>query len=158
MRAQPQRSLQTLIEVCTDFGNMALSPNLHRPAGQVFTVQEEEVEVLAVGDGRWSDTPNRTEGLKITPEQLLDLAKKMGYEMRPAARRQGQSSPAGRPGNRRRDWSKVKCFSCGTMGHTRARCPRPDRSLPFKPTGFVLNTYEEDDLDTRDSGRYPAEN
>ena len=72
---------------------------------------------------------------------MFTLGRQMGNEMRPIARRTGathqaQSSPRMtgqgyrapfRPG---RDYSKVKCFSCGHMGHTQARCPNPDSSLP----------------------------
>ena len=67
----------------------------------------------------------------------------MGYEMRPIARRTGATRQA--PSSQRitgqgyrasfrlgRDYSKVKCFSCGHMGHTQARSPKPDSSLPFR--------------------------
>ena len=39
-----------------------------------------------------------------------------------------------------RDYSKLKCFSCGQFGHMQSRCPRPDASLPFKPAGWYLQS------------------
>ena len=41
MRTQPDRNLQTLIEVCTDFGNMRPGTSLLRPAEQVYAFREE---------------------------------------------------------------------------------------------------------------------
>ena len=32
-----------------------------------------------------------------------------------------------------RDYSKIRCFSCGQFGHMQSRCPRPNASLSFKP-------------------------
>ena len=61
-------------------------------------------------------------------QQMFALARRMGYEMRPIACRaentrrppasprtpgQGYRTPF-RPG---RDYSKIKCFSCGNIGH-----------------------------------------
>ena len=36
----------------------------------------------------------------------------------------------------RRDWSMVKCFSCGNSGHSAARCPKLDITFPFILPGW----------------------
>ena len=55
------------------------------------------------------------------------------------------SGPRGRP--LRKDWSDMKCFSCGKSGHSATRCPTLDASFPFilpgwkaekTPTGFMM--------------------
>ena len=52
-----------------------------------------------------------------------------------------------------RDYSKVKCFSCGQFGHMQSRCPRPDASLPFKPAGWFL---QSDSRQQRDGDNQPG--
>ena len=53
--------------------------------------------------------------------------------------------PRGRP--LRKDWSDMKCFSCGKSGHSATRCPTLNASFPFilpgwkaekTPTGFMM--------------------
>ena len=41
IRTQKDRKLQTLIEVCTDFASLGHTASVHRPAEQVFAVDEE---------------------------------------------------------------------------------------------------------------------
>ena len=61
----------------------------------------------------------------------------------------GQQSPGLGPRFRqmRRNWSDVKCFSCGKPGHSATRCPTLDVSFPFilpgwkaekTPTGYLM--------------------
>ena len=52
-----------------------------------------------------------------------------------------------------REYSKVKCFSCGQFGHMQSRCPRPDASLPFKPAGWYL---QSDSRQRRDGDNQPG--
>ena len=53
-----------------------------------------------------------------------------------------------------RDYSRTKCFSCGQLGHTQVRCPKPDSSLPFRPSGWV----DRSDGPRRNSGASPQGN
>ena len=76
------------------------------------------------------------------------LARRMGYKMRPIARRtgatrQGPSSPRMtgqgyrapfRPG---RDYAKVKCFSCGHMGHR----PGAQNQIHRSRSGRMVGTH-----------------
>ena len=88
-----------------------------------------------------------------TLQQMFALARQMGYEMRPIARQTDapRQEPGGRPpvdqnqGFRSqprtgRDYSRIKCFSCGQFRHMQSRCPQPEASLPFKPAGWFLQS------------------
>ena len=151
IRTQKDRKLQTLIEVCTDFASLSHTASVHRPAEQVFAVEEEdsqEEEMFAVVDRQQWNTRRAAEPpLSPDLQQMFALARRMGYEMRPIARRLDaprqmpgpQSSPNKeyRAPFRPRDYSRTKCFSCGQLGHTQVRCPKPDSSLPFRPDGWI---------------------
>ena len=151
IRTQKDKKLQTLIEVCTDFASLGHTANVHRPAEQVFALEEDddrEEEMFAVVDRQQWNTRRAAEP-PLSPElqQMFALARRMGYEMRPIARRLDaprqtpgpQSSPNKeyRAPFRPRDYSRTKCFSCGQLGHTQVRCPKPDSSLPFRPDGWI---------------------
>ena len=151
IRTQKDRKLQTLIEVCTDFASLGHTASVHRPAEQVFAVEEEdnqEEEMFAVVDRQQWNTRRAAEPpLSPDLQQMFALARRMGYEMRPIARRLDaprqmpgpQSSPNKeyRAPFRPRDYLRTKCFSCGQLGHTQVRCPKPDSSLPFRPDGWI---------------------
>ena len=151
IRTQKDRKLQTLIEVCTYFASLSHTASVHRPAEQVFALEEDddrEEEMFAVVDRQQWNTRRAAEP-PLSPElqQMFTLARRMGYEMRPIARRLDaprqtrgpQSSPNKeyRAPFRPRDYSRTKCFSCGQLGHTQVRCPKPDSSLPFRPDGWI---------------------
>ena len=155
IRTQKERKLQTLIEVCTDFSSLVSPTHLHRPAEQTFAVHQqaesntEEVEdveeIFAMGDHLpWNKT-SPDASAPPTLQQMFALARRMGYEMRPivgqpdAQRRPPGNRPSPSDQNRGfrptacpvRDYSRIKCFSCGEFGHMQSRCRRPDSSLPF---------------------------
>ena len=136
--------------VCTDFASLGQTVTVHRPAEQVFTLEEDDdpEDMVAMMDhSQWTGQGATEPNMPPSLQQMFMLARRMGYEMRLIARRTGAtrqapSSPSimgqgyrasFRPG---RDYSKVKCFSCGRMGHTQARCPKPDSSLLFRPDGW----------------------
>ena len=168
IRTQKVKKLQTLIEVCTDFASLSNTTSVHRPAEQVFALEEDvdqEEEIFAVVDRQQWNTQRAAEP-PLSPElqQMFALARRMGYEMRPIARR--FDAPRQTPGSRQspnrdycapfrpRDYSRTKCFSCGQLGHTQVRCPKPDSSLPFRPSGWV----DRSDGPQRNSGASPQGN
>ena len=137
--------------MCTDFASLSHTTNVHRPAEYVFALEEEddrEEEMCAVVDRQqWNKRRAAEPPLSPDLQQMFDLARRMGYEMRPIARRldaprltpDPRSSPNKeyRSPFRPRNYSRTKCFSCGQLGHTQVRCPKPDSSLPFRPAGWI---------------------
>ena len=176
IRTQKDRKLQTLIEVCTHFSSLVSPTHLHRPAQQTFAVHQqaesytEEVEdqedVFAVGDRPpWN---RRSPDTSVSPslQQMFVLARRMGYEMCPiAGKPDAQRRPPGNrpspdqnrgfrpPARTGRDYSRIKCFSCGEFGHMQSHCQRPDSSLPFKPAGWHL---QSDNRPPRDGNSSPG--
>ena len=164
IRTQKDRKLQTLIEVCTDFSSLMAPSQIHRPTEQTFAVHQEvesypedegELEdMFAVGDRPpWNNRIPPEPSTTPTLQQMFTLARRMGDEMRPITRQTYGSRP--NSGNRSfsdqnrgfrpqtctgRDYSRIKCFSCGQFGHMRTRCPQPDASLPFRPAGWQLQS------------------
>ena len=85
IRTQKDKKLQTLIEVCTDFASLSHTTSVHRPAEQVFALEEEddrEEEMFAVVDRQQWNTQRAAEP-PLSPElqQMFALARRMGYEM-----------------------------------------------------------------------------
>ena len=91
--------------------------------------------------------------------QMFALARRMGYEMRPITHHANQPPGSPRapfasgqgyrpPFRQERDFSKIKCFSCGQMGDTQARCPKPDSTLPFKPPGWNMQSDNQQQRNT----------
>ena len=147
VRTQKDWKLQTLIEVCTDFASLSPSVGIHRPVEQTFAVEEDDgsEEMFAMMDrSQWTGQGASEPAIPPLLAQMFALARRMGYEMRLIARRASQPPGSPRvpfvsgqgyrpPFRQGRDFSKVKCFSCGQMRHTQACCPKLDSTLPFKP-------------------------
>ena len=176
IRTQKERKLQTLIEVCTDFSSLVSPTHLHRSAEQTFAMHQqsdsyaEEVEdqddVFAVGDRPPWNRRSPDTSAPLSLQQMFALARRMGYEMRPIAgqpdaqcRPPGNHSPPDQnhgfrpPARTGRDYSRIKCFSCGEFGHMQSRCQRPDSTLPFKPAGWHL---QSDNRPPRDGNSSPG--
>ena len=142
IRTQKDKKLQTLIEVCTDFSSLTVPTHTHRPAEQTFAMHQpmevpyakedcESEAMFAVGDRPpWTGRAALEPSGSPTLQQMFALAHRMGYEMRPIVRRvdtsrqpQGNRTFANQdqgfhsPTRTGRDYSKVKCFSCGQFGH-----------------------------------------
>ena len=89
IRTQKDRKLQTLIEVCTDFDSLSPSVNIHRPAEQIFAVEEddESEDMFAMVDrSQWTGQGVTEPTMPPSLQQMFALARRMGYEMRPIAR------------------------------------------------------------------------
>ena len=73
IRTQKDKKLQTLIEVCTDFASLSNTTSVHRPAEQVFALEEEddqEEEMFAVVDRQQWNTPGGISSSVLTTGQL----------------------------------------------------------------------------------------
>ena len=154
IRTQKDRKLQTLMEVCIDFATLGPASNIHRPAEQVFAMEEDDESedmVAIIARSQWTSPGVSEPTMPPSLQHMFTLVRQMGYEMRPIARHaentrrppvpprapgQGYRMPF-RPG---RDNSKIKCFSCGNMGHTQAHCPKPDSALPLRPDGWNVQS------------------
>ena len=97
IRTQKEWKLQTQIEVCTDFASLGQPTTVHRPAEQVFALEEDDdpEDMVAMMDhsqwtGRGTTEPNMPPSL----QHMFALARRMGYEMRPIARRTGTTRQA----------------------------------------------------------------
>ena len=124
IRTQKDKKLQTLIEVCTDFASLSHTTSVHRPAEQVFALEEEddrEEEMFAVVDRQQWNTQRVAEP-PLSPElqQMFALARHMGYEMRPIARR--FDAPRQTPGPR--------------------LSPNRDYRAPFRPRDYSRTVYQ----------------
>ena len=78
IRTQKDKKLQTLIEVCTDFASLGHTASVHRPAEQVFALEEDddrEEEMFAVVDRQQWNTWRAAEP-PLSPElqQMFALA------------------------------------------------------------------------------------
>ena len=103
---------------------------------------------------QWTGQGVSDSALSPSLQQMFALARRMGYEMRPIASQMDNTLQSlGSPGvpfasgqgyltpfRSSRDFSRIKCFSCGQMGHTQARCPKPDLTLPYKPAGWNMQS------------------
>ena len=83
IRTQKEKKLQTLIEVCTDFASLSHTTSVHRPAEQVFALEEdddrEEEELFAVVDRQqWSTQRAAEPPLSPELQQMFALARRMG--------------------------------------------------------------------------------
>ena len=90
IRTQKELKLQTLIEVCTDFASLGQATTVHRPAEQVFALEEDEEPedlVAMIDRSQWTGPGISEPQLPPTLQQMFTLAHRMGYEMRPIARR-----------------------------------------------------------------------
>ena len=70
IRTQKDKKLQTLIEVCTDFASLGHTASVHRPAEQVFALEEDddrEEEIFAVVDRQQWNTRRAAEP-PLSPE------------------------------------------------------------------------------------------
>ena len=86
IRTQKEKKLQTLIEVCTDFASLSSSPSIHRPAEQVFALEEDddqEEEMFAVVDRQQWSTQRAAEP-PLSPEAAADVRSRASHGLRDA--------------------------------------------------------------------------
>ena len=157
IRTQKDRKLQTLIEVCTDFASLSTSTNIHRPAEQVFAVEEDNdsEDMFAMADRpRWTGQSDSDSAVPPLLQQMFALARKIGYEMRPTARRMDNTHQS--PGSPRASFSPGQGY-CPPSGQAatflgssasaavnldilRLVAPKPDSTLPYKPAGWNVQS------------------
>ena len=89
IRTQKDKKLQTLIEVCTDFASLSHTTSVHRPAEQVFALEEEddrEEEMFAVVDRQQWNTQRAAEP-PLSPELQQMFRSRASHGLRDATDR-----------------------------------------------------------------------
>ena len=95
IRTQKDKKLQTLIEVCTDFASLSSSPRVHRPAEQVFALEEDddqEEEMFAVVDRQQWNTPEGGGTTSVTGA-TADVRSRASHGLRDATNLTTVSTP-----------------------------------------------------------------
>ena len=126
---QSEELLKKLLEVLTP----AVPPLARAPD---VSPLEKLVQLLLSKTAKWEPAPPTP----AEPPGLEALLQKYST---------GQQSPRQGPRFRQvgRNWSDVKCFSCGKTGHSATRCPTLDVTFPFilpgwkaekTPTGYLM--------------------
>ena len=157
IRTQKEKKLQTLIEVCTDFASLSSLPSVHRPAEQVFALEEDddqEEEMFAVVDRQQWNTQRAANHLCHRSCSRCSLSRVAW------ATRCDQSHAGSTPLDRHRALAKLRIgiialhlnhattpglsVLAAASWDTLRFAVQTDSSLPFRPSGWSTGRTDLD--------------
>ena len=110
IRTQKERKLQTLIEVCTDFASLGQLTTVHRPAEQMFALEEDEDPedmVAMMEHSQWTSRgttepnmppPLSTDVCACSPNGLRDVSDRTPYRDHSSTAKFPKDDGTGLPG------------------------------------------------------------